>query len=176
MSTPVTDEFVRRVRDTTEGTPYVVTRTSSGFDLSLDVADAQWFGLFNRAGLRKVFVHHVKVTSDTFSITDDSTEIRWEAGHPKIAGSASRSMGRSIEFGHEKIWAIRDDGTVGRVVDYKFDSEEGRDLITLIGKDLGLAAKAGGAEKIGLYAALSVPVLIVLGLLLVLVLWLTGQI
>ncbi|WP_181313007.1 hypothetical protein [Nocardioides campestrisoli] len=176
MTTPVTDEFVRRVQAATEGTPYVVKRTSSGFDLTLDVADAQWFGLFNRAGLKKVFVHHVKVTPETFSITDESTEVRWEAGHPRVAASATKTMGRSIEFGHEKIWAIRDDGTVGRVVDYRFDSEEGRDLITLVGKDLGLSSRAGGAEKIGLYAALSVPVLLVLGLLLVLVLWLTGQI
>ena len=176
MTQPVVDEFVRRVTLATQGTPYTVRRTSQGFDLGLDLADAQWYGLFNKAGLRKSYVQHVKVTGDSFSVTADSSEVRWEAGHPRIAATATRELGRRIEFGHEKIWAIREDGTVGRVVDYSFSSEEGRDLVSVVGKSLGLTQRAGGAEKIGLYAALSVPVLGLLCGLVVLVLWLAGVI
>ena len=71
---------------------------------------------------------------------------------------------------------MRPDGSVGRVVDYTFNSEEGRDLIVMVGKELGLDLKAGSAERIGLYAALSVPVLGLLCGLVVLVLWLMGVI
>ena len=175
MSSPVAEEFERRVRAACESTPYVVTRTDDGFDVRLDLADAQWYGLFNKAGLKKTSIHHVKVTDDDYSITDDSQEVRWTAGHPEITGSASRQLGRNIEVGFEKTWAIREDGTVGKVVDYSFNSEEGRGLVTLVAKELGLKQRRGTAEKIGLYAALSVPVGFALAGLVLLVLWLTGN-
>lgn len=176
MGDAITEEFFHRVQEAAQGTPYRVTRTGHGFDLGLDLADATWYGLFNKAGLRRTVVHHVKVVGDRFTITDDSTEVRWEAGSPRTAGSATRELGRRIELGHETIWAVREDGSVGRVVDYRFSTQEGRDLVELVGKELGLSQGRGAAERIGLYAALSVPVLLVLVLLVVLVLWLAGVI
>ena len=66
-------EVVERVRAAAEGTPYAVTQTPGGFDVALDIVDAQWFGLFNKAGLRKAYIHHVKVKDDgAFTITDES--------------------------------------------------------------------------------------------------------
>lgn len=172
----IADEFFHRVAEAADGTPYRVTRTGQGFDVGLDLADATWYGLFNKAGLRKTVVHRVRVDGDRFTITDDSSEVRWEAGVPRAAGSASRELGRRIEFGHEKIWALREDGSVGRVVDYQFSSQEGRDLVELVGREMGLSQGRGTAERIGLYAALSVPVLLAVILLVVLVLWLAGVI
>lgn len=50
MTPPAAAEELRRaVEEAATGTPYVVTPTEHGFDVSLDIVDAQWFGLF---GLR----------------------------------------------------------------------------------------------------------------------------
>jgi hypothetical protein len=46
-------EFFEGVRRAAEGTPYVVTETENGFDVTLDIVAAQWFGLFNKAGLKR---------------------------------------------------------------------------------------------------------------------------
>jgi hypothetical protein len=57
-------EFFERVQEAAEGTPYVVTETADGFDVALHIVDAQWFGLFNKAGLQRLYIHHVKLAGD----------------------------------------------------------------------------------------------------------------
>ena len=63
-------------------------------------------------------------------------------------------MGRVKEFGVQKVWAFDENGQFGKVVDYRFNSEEGRDLVTMIGDNLGLKQQRGTSEKIGLWVAL----------------------
>lgn len=43
-----------------------------------------------------------------------------------------------MSFTREKIWALSDRGRIEPVVDYKFNSREGRDLIRLVARQLGL--------------------------------------
>lgn len=176
MSSTTGDEFYARVAAAAEGTPYQVTRSKDGFDVTLALADSTWYGAFNVAGLQKVFIHHVAVGDGTYTITDDSREVRWVAGHPQVSANATRELGRSIEFGREKVWAMRTDGTIGPVVDYSFNSLEGRELIDVVGEQMGLTAGRGTSEKIGLYVGLGTIGLIVLAGIVVLILWLAGVI
>ena len=148
-------EFFRRMQEVTEGTPYVVRATDVGFDVTLDIVDAQWFGLFNTAGLQKVYTHHVAVPeSGVYTVTDESQTIEWVAGAPRTAGSAERVHGRVKEFGVQKVWAFDAQGNFGVQADYRFNSEEGRDLLTGVAKQLGLEQQRGGAEKTGLVFAI----------------------
>lgn len=181
MSTPPTSPppeataLMQGVQQAAEGTPYVVTPTAEGFDVSLDVVDAQWFGLFNKAGLRKVFVHHVTVPSPgVYTITDDARSVEWVAGTPRVAATAERQYGRVKEIGAQKVWAFDEHGRFGVQADFRFGSEEGRDLVTGVAQQLGLELRRGGAERIGLWAAGLVGVGAVVGLLLTVVLALTG--
>lgn len=149
------EDFLAAVQQATSGTPYAVTPTESGFDVALNIVDAQWYGVLNKAGLSKAYTHHVSVPEDgTYSITDDSREVEWVAGVPRLSGSASRQVGRVKEFGVQKVWAFDENGQFGKVVDYRFNSEEGRDLVTMIGDNLGLKQERGTSEKIGLWVAL----------------------
>jgi hypothetical protein len=51
------------------------------------------------------------------------------------------------------------------VVDYRFNSEEGRDLVTTVADHLGLRQERGTSEKIGLWVALlTVAGLVVCGI------------
>jgi hypothetical protein len=168
-------ELFRRVQQAAEGTPYVVTETEKGFDVTLDVVDAQWYGLFNKAGLKKLFTHHVSVPeSGTYSITDDARTVEWVAGTPRTGATAERQIGRIKEVGFQKIWAFDEHGRFGKVADYSFSSEEGRELITGIADAMGLQQRRGAAEKAGLTVGLLTLALLAIGGVVVLVLWLTG--
>jgi hypothetical protein len=168
-------ELFRGVQQAAEGTPYVVQETEQGFDVTLDVVDAQWYGLFNKAGLQKVYIHHVKFPKHgVYSITDDSRTVDWVAGVPQLKASAERQYGRVTEFGVRKVWAFDEHGHFGVQADFEFNSEEGRDLITGVAGQLGLQQRRGAAEKVGIgFAALALGG-IAIGGVVVLVLWLTG--
>lgn len=173
---PAAEEFRRRVEATTEGTPYVVTPTASGFDVTLDIVDAQWFGVLNKAGLSKVYIHHVAVPGDgTYTVTDDSRTVEWVAGVPQAKGSAERVYGRVKEFGVQKVWAFDENGRFGQVVDFRFNSEEGRDLVTGVAEQLGLRQRRGAAEKTGLVFGAVFGGLTVIGIVVVLVLLAMGK-
>ncbi len=170
-------ELEQRVREAAAGTPYVVTTTERGFDVAVELADAQWWGLFNRAGLKREFTHQVRLgEGGSYSITDVSREVEWVAGTPRLAAGGTVRKGRIIERGRETIWAIGDDGRVGAVVDYRFDSAEGRDLVTTAAESLGLTQQRGVEERVGLVfglvagvgAVITVVVLLTLALLRVL--------
>lgn len=172
---PGATALMEGVRRATEGTPYVVTPTAEGFDVSLDVVDAQWFGLFNKAGLRTVFVHHVAVPEPgVLTITDDARSVEWVAGTPRVAATAERQHGRVKELGAQKVWAFDEEGRFGVQADYRFGSEEGRDLVTGVAQQLGLELRRGGAERIGLWFGIVAGVGAVLVVVVNLVLLLTG--
>jgi hypothetical protein len=140
-----------RVRAGAEGTPYVVTSVEGGFDLTVDLADAQWWGLFNRAGLRRSIVHEVRLRDDeTFTVTDVARSVDWVAGVPTAAVSASLSRGRLYSFGGQQVWALDDDGRISAVLDYSFDSSEGRQLVETAAQSLGLTQRRGVEERIAI--------------------------
>lgn len=167
--------LMQGVQQAAEGTPYVVTPTAEGFDVSLDVVDARWFGLFNKAGLRKVFVHHVSLpTPGTYTVTDDARSVEWVAGTPRVAATAERQHGRVVELGGQKVWAFDEHGRFGVQADYRFSSEEGRDLVAGVARQLGLEQRRGGAERVGLWFGVVAGIGAVLVVVVNVVLLLTG--
>jgi hypothetical protein len=173
----VAREFAAAVAQTAEGTPYVVTPTEQGFDVGLNVVDAEWFGLLSKAGLRKTCVHHVRVRESdrSFSITDDLRTVEWVAGVPGLSGSAEVVRGRVIEFGAAKVWAFDEHGDFGVQADYRFGSQEGRDLIEGVAQQLELSSRRGLEERIGIGFALFAVGGLVIGGLVVLVLLALGR-
>ena len=172
---PAATPLMQAVQQVAEGTPYVVTPTDEGFDVTLDVVDAQWYGLFNKAGLRKVFVHHVAVPSPgVYTITDDARSVEWVAGVPRVAATAERQHGRVVELGAQKVWAFDEHGRFGVQADYRFGSEEGRDLVTGVARQLGMEQRRGGSERIGLWFGVVAGVGALLVVVVNVVLLLTG--
>lgn len=148
-------EFLRKVRKSVKGTPYVVDETDGGFGLTLDIVDAKWFGLYHKEGLHRVHTYHVEVLrDDTYTVTDDSRSVEWQVGVPTLSASVERNRGRVWERSSEKVWALGEDLRFGPVVDYRFNSEEGRQLISAVADSLGLKERRGRDEKIGLYFAI----------------------
>lgn len=151
-------EFREAVAAAAQGTPYTVVDTKKGFDVQLDIANAQWWGLYNRAGLRKTFRWRVKERGSHFTIFDRQVEMRWSAGVPALGASVQAQGGRIFSLSREKIWALSDRGRVEPVVDYKFNSREGRDLIRLTARQLGLKERLPFSLLVSLIMALATPV------------------
>ena len=155
MNAPAADRFRAAVAAAAEGTPYVVRPTEDGFDVHLDIVDATWFGLFNKAGLRKAYTHHVKVGENgRYTVVDDARTVEWIAGTPRIGANAERVVGRVKEFGAQRVWAFDDRGRFGVQADYRFDSGEGRQLVEGVARQLGLRQGRSLEERIGLGFAL----------------------
>ncbi|BBZ10618.1 hypothetical protein [Mycobacterium branderi] len=150
-------EFRDAVAAAVEGTPYTVVDTKKGFDVRLDIANAQWWGLYNRAGLRKSFRWRVTERKSSFTITDRQVDVKWRAGVPALGASMEVQGGRIFSFSREKIWALSDRGRIEPVVDYRFNSREGRDLIRLVARQLGLKERQPFMLKLTLAVILVTP-------------------
>jgi len=169
-------EFLTLVRQAADGTPYVVTETERGFDVTIDIVDATWFGVLNKAGLAKVYTHHVAMTGDdAYTVTDDTRTVEWVAGVPQVRGSVERVQGRVKEFGVLKVWAFDKRGRFGVQADYRFNSEEGRNLVNGVAQQLELAEKLGAAEKTGLIVGLVAAAGSVITVIVLIVMALTGK-
>ena len=85
------------------------------------------------------------------------------AGSPRLGATLERFSGRRIELGFQKTVAISGRGRVEKVVDYTFSSEEGRRLIKGAAKEQGLKEHMPLNAKIGLWVAILVTVVMVIG-------------
>lgn len=151
---PAAVRFRDLVRERTAGTPYVVLDTEAGFDLTTDVADLRWAGLLGSSGVRKVYVHHVAFPQPSvFTVTDDSRSLTWGSQGPVLGADYNRSVGRVVQKGSFSSWGFRPDGSFGVTQSYRFDSEEGRSLIRVVGEELGFTERMGSAQRLGLIAA-----------------------
>ena len=162
-----------QVRAATAGTPYVVKETPEGFDLEIDVVDAQWFTLMRVNGLQRVFTYEVALDEQEqkYSITDVAHSVSWDAGSgqggpPTLHREQSTERGRvySKSF-HLETGVDARTGEVGTPVNYRFDSTEGRGIIRGVLKENGWSERMGSEQKIGLVVAgLTVVALLVAGI------------
>lgn len=149
-------ELLARVQAAVAGSPYVVRPTRAGFDVSLNVDDARWWASLQRQGVRRAYVHHVVLSrrGKRYSITDDAFELDWAVGAgaglvPRVGARIEQQAGRivNVSFGRS---ASAGDGAFGRPREYRFSSEEGRQVITAVAKELRWSQSRGTAEKVGL--------------------------
>lgn len=145
-------ELITHLRAAAAATPYAVRETPHGFDLTIDVADAQWLTIFKAHGLKKVFTHKVRLNeaAKSMTITDVSNTFSWSGGgsSPRLNVSASTQRGRVYEKSFRKEFGVDiRSGEVGAVVDYSFDATAGRDLVRDVAKAQGWTEKMGGTQK-----------------------------
>lgn len=177
--------FAAGVRRAVEDQPYsVLDETPEGFSVHIDVVDARWWSLLSRHGLEETWRWDVRVRADdTYSVTDRPGEVQWQVGvdgsggvpRPTLRFRASAFRGTAVDVRTETTWGFDDEGRFTRVVDYSFDSREGRDLIDAVAERLGLRKTMNTWARIGLYVGLGTLVLLAIGALVVLGLLVTGN-
>jgi hypothetical protein len=90
------------------------------------IVDAQWYEIFAKAGLSKVFKIYLKLDPEAHEVRamDREYSVSWKAGVPTLSLSASafRGQTQSVEFG--KAYAFTETIAPGQVYNYKFDTRE----------------------------------------------------
>lgn len=171
-------EFMDAVAAAAADTPYTVVPTKRGFDVQLDTASAQWWELFARVKMRRSYRWRVaeKRGGRKFTITDREVSMDWRAGVPSLGngspsfwdgfdlstlswnGSWKIQTGRILGWSRQNIWAMSDRGRVEQVVNYKFNAREGRDLIRMVAKQLGLQERQPLTVKLTWAVVSAVPI------------------
>ena len=106
----------------------VVDGASEGVDLIAEwrIVDAQWYEIFAKASLEKVFKIYLKLDEATHEVRalDREYSVSWSAGVPTLSLSAEKFRGQkqSIEFG--KAWAFTENLAPGQVYNYHFNTKE----------------------------------------------------
>ena len=90
------------------------------------IVDAQWYEVFAKAGLKKVFRIYLKLDERKHEVraSDREYTVSWRAGVPELSVEVSAFKGQqqSIEFG--KGYAFTETLEAGEVYDYRFDTRE----------------------------------------------------
>jgi hypothetical protein len=109
--------------------PYqLVDGSAEGVDLIAEwkIVDAQWYEIFAKAGLSKVFRIYLKFDPGAQQVRamDREYTVAWKAGVPtlSVAVSSFKGQTRSIEFG--TAYAFTEELAPGQVYKYRFDSNE----------------------------------------------------
>jgi hypothetical protein len=84
--------------------------SAEGTDLVVEwkVVDAQWSGIFSKAGLQKTFKIHLLLDGTRKSVRtlDEEWDVAWRADVPELTVSASYSRGQMIESSWGKAVAF----------------------------------------------------------------------
>ncbi len=111
------------------GAPYqIIDGSDEGVDLIAEwkIVDAQWYEIFAKASLEKVFRIHMKLdeAEHTVRTKDHEHSVSWSAGVPTLSLSASRFSGQkqSVQFG--TAYAFTEELRPGEVYNYRFSTGE----------------------------------------------------
>jgi len=90
------------------------------------IVDAQWYEIFAKAGLSKVFRIYLKLDPERHEVRamDREYSVSWSAGVPtlSIAASTFKGQTQSVEFGTG--YAFTEEGAPGQVYKYRFSTKE----------------------------------------------------
>ena len=90
------------------------------------IVDAQWYEIFAKAGLTKVFRIYLKLDEVNHLVraSDREYSVSWSAGVPSLSLSATAFKGQmqSVEFG--TAYAFTETLGPGQVYKYRFDTRE----------------------------------------------------
>lgn len=117
-----------------ETAPYrIVDGRDQGVDLIAEwkIVDAQWYEIFAKAGLEKVFEVRMKLdeAARVVRAKDSEYEVSWSAGVPSlhIVSSKFRGQKQSIQFG--TAYAFTEELRPGQVYNYRFSTGEMKEPI-----------------------------------------------
>ena len=106
----------------------IIDGRDDGVDLIAEwkIVDAQWYEIFAKAGLEKVFRIHLRFDEDAHVVRtkDHQYSLSWSAGIPtlKISTSSFSGQKQSVQFG--TAYAFTEELRPGQVYGYRFSTGE----------------------------------------------------
>lgn len=104
------------------------------------IVDAEWYEIFAKAGLEKVFKVLMKFDEAKGEVrsVDEEFTVEWRAGVPVLGRSVETFRGQKWEMSSETAWAFKEeDLTYGKVYSYKFATPELKDPLREVAQKMG---------------------------------------
>ena len=104
------------------------------------IVDAEWAGVFSREGLKRVYRAYILLDENLHAVRycEEMGAVEWSAGIPKVTFRKEFFRGRIL---YQKSWGvqygIKEDLTIGKVYEYKFDIGYLRDPIKEVVEESG---------------------------------------
>lgn len=123
-----------------------------GVDLVAEwrIVDAKWYEFFAKAGIKRVF--KVLMTFDeakgVVRAADQEWQVEWRAGTPTLSLSGEYFRGRKWEKSFETVYAFREDGSFGKIYDYRFDTSEIKEPLIAAAHEAGWGWKSVAFGKL----------------------------
>jgi len=112
-----------------ETAPYqIVDGSARNVDLIAEwkIVDAQWYEVFAKANLSKVFRIYMKLDPEKKEVraVDEEHTVEWRAGVPSLSVAVSKFRGQqtSVEFGTG--YAFTEELAPGQIYKYRFNTKE----------------------------------------------------
>lgn len=90
------------------------------------IVDAQWYAIFEKAGLKKVFKIFLKFHPENSEVRalNQEYDVTWSAGVPNLGISSSAFSGQSKSFERGIGYAFKENLDYGQVYNYRFETSE----------------------------------------------------
>ncbi|MFE7407287.1 hypothetical protein [Isoptericola sp. NPDC057559] len=145
-------------------TPYrVVDVTDDSLTVRIDLADARWWGVLSRHGLRETYELALRAdaAAGTYTITETTREVQWSGGMDGPVPHLGAALRTEVFTGTRWSWTRRivvgfsDHGGVEGVVNYAFSPSPVRAVLTSTAKEAGLRPRRSGSDRFALVAAIA---------------------
>ena len=109
--------------------PYqFIEGTSKGVDLIAEwkIVDAEWYEIFAKAGLEKVFQIRMKLDTEKKQVRakDYEYSVEWEVGIPSLSLAVSSFQGQSSSVQFGTAYAFTEELKPGQIYNYRFSTSE----------------------------------------------------
>lgn len=124
------DEVRQHLLDLNRPTaPYrIIDGTAEKVDLIAEwkIVDAEWYEIFAKASLEKVFRIFLKLHEEKHEVRalDREYSVSWEAGVPSLSLETSKFRGQKQTYEFGAAYAFTENLTPGQVYKYRFSTKE----------------------------------------------------
>lgn len=119
----------------------IIDGADEGVDLIAEwrIVDAQWYEIFAKAGLEKVFRVFMKLDEADHEVRtkDHEYTLSWSAGVPTLGVSMEKFSGQKTSFQFGTAYAFTEELRPGEVYRYRFATGELKDPIQDVVTDCG---------------------------------------
>ncbi|HGG04382.1 MAG TPA: hypothetical protein ENK28_02900 [Aliiroseovarius sp.] len=122
----VEDAILALNRETAPYTIHPCTDGSCDFVAEWRIVEAQWYEIFAKAGLKKVFRIKMRLDESKHEVraVDEDFTVSWTAGVPTLKAQASGFRGQKTEMSAGLGYAFTEELRPGEVYRYRFNSSE----------------------------------------------------
>lgn len=147
--TPVGEDQLRKeiMSINSYNVPIMAQEKGKKIVLTWKYVDAKWWEILSKRGLTSVYKMIIKINDKkkTATLIDVYNSVSWGAGPTGVKIHMNFFRGIAMQYEIGKAWGIKENFSLGKLYDYKFDSSEIKDPV------MNTILKRGWKVRLGMY-------------------------